>query len=301
MNPHLENTLAKKYYTEINILYLEPYKKFIQDRSERTHMTHKRTFTDRFILYTYTLYEIYRTIVSAFLILFVPYDCANIDCSYASLFLEKPFNALALSVSAVTFLCFLTLYLIEFLRECFLQKQFIVNIHDTTGIPGIHTYHDVATITKLEFYMSAHCIDCDHPLYKNALIQNLKTKLQCYNTLVNRIALTTIGIYIINIFFSFYALRVYNDTQRAYMIAFTNIVLICPKLYSSFRLTNAKPFTTRSAYITDFVEFNDYNNANRNTIGKYLLDGRLDYLQKKSELVENSMLETSEETETDSV
>jgi len=81
------------------------------------------------------------------------------------------------------------------------------------------------------------------------------------------------------------------------MLVFTNIVLICPKLYSSFRLTNAKPFTTRSAYITDFVEFNDYSNTNRNTIGKYLLEGRLDFLQKKSALLENSMLEIPEEND----
>ena len=113
-----------------------PYKIFIENRRKQTENIHSEyTYYTIILIIITALGQIYKTLASVFIIIFIPYNCANEECSYISLYLNRSYNTIALSIGCVTFLLFIILYIYELKREQFLISNLIFNTKDNTGIP----------------------------------------------------------------------------------------------------------------------------------------------------------------------
>ena len=97
-----------------------------------------------------------------------------------------------------------------------------------------------------------------------------------YNETIIVISFFTIILYSLNVIFTIVALALYNNVPNSFLIVFTNILLIFPKLYQSLIMTYYGNQNTNSIFVVKRLEYNDYNDSNRNR-----LDGILNEQRRK--------------------
>ena len=275
----------------VETLYVGPFKKYIQKRSELYNVSKLQTRWDCIYPYLFTLFEVYRTIASIFLVTLLPNDCTHQDCSIQALYVDRTANAVALGIGLCTFCSFLVLYCTEFLRENMLQSELIIHPVIRSGIPGIHTYQN-KHLVKLGFFIAGFFnldkrLYDSHPLVTNQALTTIQSKLKYYNTLYRTVTYVTIGTYFFNVLASLVAVGLYNANIGSYILVVSNIFLICPKLYSCFSLTHPNgslELTTKSAYQTDCLEYNDYNSKNKDILARALQNAREEFLAKKAKI-----------------
>ena len=305
---------------EINILhkehvyeeYIKPQILFIDNRRNQTKNIdlYCNNFIDIIMISISSLTGIYRTFVSVFLVIFSPKNCSNQDCSLQALYIDQTFNTVSISIGLFTFCLFMMLYVVEMIREDFLKKNLIFNDKDTIGVPGIHVYQKKGTdylerinkpikpffnfsflfkSSKLKKLYKKEVKIEDYIINKNVILQNIKNNVKFYNNFIRQSANILIVTYLINVIFAIIAIKFYNDNQSAYISFITNILLICPKLYSSYKITKDGEYNTNSVYLTKNLEYNDYNDENKNKIEQIIIEKRVEFFKDPNNNKENTL------------
>jgi hypothetical protein len=297
------NDIYEKHKNQIYEEFDKPLKIFIRNRRKQIKtISYFNKFWDIVMIIVLSITEVYKTFACVFLVLFAPKECTNPDeCSYEALYLNKVYNTVSLSIGCVAFILFVTLYIIDAKRESFLKKHLIYNPRDTSGVPGIHLLQKKGTdylereqpdrpitgilsflniiksLTKKENEVEEYIIN------KNPVLNKILNKLWYYNSSIKRLTDILIFVYIINVIFAIIAVIYYNNNQRAYIVLFTNIILICPKLYSSYMITQDGNQNTNSSYLVKPLEYNDYSDENKDKIEKILMQKRVSYFRNEEE------------------
>jgi len=299
----------------INEEFYKPQKMFIEKRRNQSNrtMSYCNNFSDILMISISSLTQFYKTIACVFLVIFTPKDCSNHDCSYRGLYLDKVYNTVAISIGLISFTLFFILYSFELVRENYLKTNLIYNSLDMMGLPGIHVYQKKGTdqlerehIPKpslldflldflLVFKIKKENDIINYTLYRNKIIDNIKKNLKFYNNIIQKISYLLIFVYVLNVIFSIIATKMYNDNQQAYIIIFTNIILISPKLYSSYKMTEDGEYNTNSVYLIKHVEYNDYSDKNRDDIEQILIEKRISFFKDPRNLRINVMVAAEKE------
>jgi len=177
------------------------------------------------------LVEIYRVIIGTCLITFVPQICGNENCGYIWYLSGKTFKDITYYANIGTLFVFLTLFVIELIRE-----NRIINYLEVNPLLGTDNEKVGEIIKELDPVKRKrlYCIDTVYVIWSSF-------SLCCF------IANTTMsGIIIIN--------DLDNETITTFI---TNILFMFTKLYRIYFVINTKKNIFFSAYMMNFVQFND--------------------------------------------
>ena len=179
------------------------------------------------------LLELYRVMISSFLILFVPQQCDDHVCSYnENMTLGNELYSAGLFFNFITMLSFLIMYFFELKRE----NRLITYLEVNKNVPT-----DNDTVQKMLESL---------PEYKRNSIWTLD-KYYC------RAGYISIGCFITNSFLSgFVIYKYYLDTQTTTTFV-TNIVVMITKLGDVYATVNTEKNIFYSAYLKGKVQFND--------------------------------------------
>ena len=179
------------------------------------------------------LLELYRVMISSFLILFVPQQCDDHVCSYnENMTLGNELYSAGLFFNFITMLSFLIMYFFEIKRE----NRLITYLEVNKNVPT-----DNDSVQKMLESL---------PEYKRNSIWTLD-KYYC------RAGYISIGCFITNSFLSgFVIYKYYLDTQTTTTFV-TNIVVMITKLGDVYATVNTEKNIFYSAYLKGKVQFND--------------------------------------------
>ena len=179
------------------------------------------------------LLELYRVMISSFLILFVPQQCGDHVCSYdENMTLGNKLYSAGLFFNFITMLSFLIMYFFEIKRE----NRLITYLEVNKNVPS-----DNDTVQKMLESLPEH---------KRNSIWTLD-KYYC------RAGYISIGCFITNSFLSgFVIYQYYLDTQTTTTFV-TNIVVMITKLGEVYATVNTEKNIFYSAYLKGKVQFND--------------------------------------------
>ena len=177
------------------------------------------------------LVEIYRVIIGTCLITFVPEICGNTNCGYIWYLSGKTIIDIAYYMNIGTLSVFLALFVIELIRE-----NRIINYLEVTPLLGTDNEKVGEIIQKLDpkKRKRLYCIDTIYISWSTF-------SLCCF------VANTTIsGISIIH-----------NLDNKTITTFITNILFMFTKLYRIYYVINTEKNVFYSAYMMNFVQFND--------------------------------------------
>lgn len=175
--------------------------------------------------------EIYRVIIGTCLITFVPQMCGNENCEYIWYLSGKTFIDIAYYMNIGTLFIFLTLFIIELIRE-----NRIISYLEVTPLLGTDNEGVGEIINKLDPVKRKrlYCIDTVYVTWSSF-------SLCCF--VVNT---TMSGIIIIH-----------NLDNKTITTFITNILFMFTKLYRIYFIINTEKNIFYSAYIMNFMQFND--------------------------------------------
>jgi hypothetical protein len=184
--------------------------------------------------------ELYRVVISSFLILFVPQACGDHVCSYdENMTLGNELYSAGLFFNFITMLSFLVMYIFEIKRE----NRLITYLEVNKNVPT-----DNDSVQKLLE---------DLPEDKRNSILSLD---KCYQ----RAGYVSIGCFVANSFLSgFVIYQYYLDTQTTTTFV-TNIVIMMTKLGDVYTTVNTEKNIFYSAYLKGKVQFNDVDPDKQN-------------------------------------
>lgn len=174
--------------------------------------------------------ELYSIVIGTCLITFVPHTCGNVNCGYTQVYGKNIFD-IAFYMNIVTLGCFLILYMVELIRENKLINYLEVNIllaNDNESVGNI--IKKLNPMKRKRLYW----IDTIYVSWAGFCICCFGT-----NTLFS-------GIVILH--------SINNKTITVFV---TNLLFILTKIYRVFYVINTQKNIYYSAYLTNFVQFND--------------------------------------------
>ena len=179
------------------------------------------------------LMELYKVMVSSFLILFVPQKCGDHVCSLnENMVVENNLYTSGLVINFITMFSFILFYYIEIKRENRLITYLDVNPTKAT---------DNESVGKLLLLM---------PSNKKDNIINLDKNYQ-------RIGFFVLGMFMLNTIVSGFVVYEYyldNQTTSTYI---TNILFMVTKLGDIYTITNTEQNIFYSAYLKNKLQYND--------------------------------------------
>ena len=179
------------------------------------------------------LLELYRVMISSFLILFVPQQCGDHVCSYdENMTLGNELYSAGLFFNFITMLSFLIMYFFEIKRE----NRLITYLEVNKNVPS-----DNDTVQKM----------------LESLPQEKRNSIWTLDKYYCRAGYISIGCFITNSFLSgFVIYQYYLDTQTTTTFV-TNIVVMITKLGEVYATVNTEKNIFYSAYLKGKVQFND--------------------------------------------
>tara|TARA_B100000925_G_scaffold251429_1_gene203099 strand:- start:765 stop:1445 length:681 start_codon:yes stop_codon:yes gene_type:complete len=206
---------------QVDVTFKEPEKTPDQDFNQRIN-----------VLSTLML-ELYRVLMGAFLMVFVPQKCGDDICSIdENIDRTDALSRVTLSANTITMFAFLVLYIIEVKRENKLITYLEVNKFN----PGDNTSVEVA-LRKLD-------------PSKKELIMN-------YDTYYQKAGYTCTGVFIINSVLSSIVVYSHYLDSKTITVYLTNLLFMSLKVYDVYNTVNTKPNIFYSAYLKNKVQFND--------------------------------------------
>lgn len=179
------------------------------------------------------LLELYRVMISSFLILFVPQQCDDHVCSYdENLILGNELYSAGLFFNFITMLSFLIMYFFEIKRE----NRLITYLEVNKNVPS-----DNDSVQKL----------------LESLPEDKRNSIWILDRYYCRASYISIGCFITNSVLSgFVIYNYYLDTQTTTTFV-TNIVIMMTKLGDVYTTVNTDKNIFYSAYLKGKVQFND--------------------------------------------
>ena len=184
------------------------------------------------VIFTLIL-ELYRVLMGAFLVVFVPQKCNDNICSMTeNINRSDIISRLAISANLLTFLIFITLYVIEVRRENKLIKYLEVNRFTPVDNESVGE-----ALTKLDDKRKTTILNYDR-YYRNGGY------------------LSTFG-FILNTVLSL--ICIFNNYlgSKTLTVLLTNVLFMGMKVSDVFSIVNTKKNVFYSAYLTNKVQFND--------------------------------------------
>jgi hypothetical protein len=177
--------------------------------------------------------ELYKIIMGTCLIITVPQYCNNTDCSLSDIIYNK--NVLynySFGMNIFTLSAFLILYIIETKRETIFMRYLE---------PEKYLPNDNESVSKI--------MDFLEPEYKNEIIMidqlYINTNYVC------------IFLFLVNTIFSGLVIITNTNNNKTITGFFTNILFISIKLYNIRIVLSAEKNIFYSAYLTEFVQYNN--------------------------------------------
>ena len=177
--------------------------------------------------------ELYRVMISSFLILFVPQLCGDHVCSYdENMTLGNELYSAGLFFNFITMLSFLIMYFFEIKRE----NRLITYLEVNKNVPS-----DNDSVQKL----------------LEGLPEDKRNSILTLDLYYQRAGYMSIGCFVANSVLSgFVVYQYYLDTQTTTTFV-TNIVVMITKLGDVYTTVNTEKNIFYSAYLKGKVQFND--------------------------------------------
>ena len=205
----------------------------INSRSYLTELLNNQDFTQKISIIPIVLVELYRVMVSSFLILFVPQKCGNHTCQLnENLVLDSTLYNAGLVFNFITTFFFVILYTIEIKRE----NRLITYLHVSSTMPS-----DNNSVGKI---LEKLPIDKkNNILYLDKAYQ----KIGYFVMLLFAINSALSGVVVFNYYLD-------NQTTTTYI---TNIILMITKLSDIYTTAHTDKNIFYSSYLKGRIQFND--------------------------------------------
>ena len=209
------------------------------------------------------LLELYRVMISSFLILFVPQLCDDHVCSYdENMTLGNELYSAGLFFNFITMLSFLIMYFFEIKRE----NRLITYLEVNKNVPS-----DNDSVQKM----------------LESLSEDKRNSIWALDLCYQRAGYVSIGCFVANSVLSgFVVYNYYLDTQTTTTFV-TNIVVMITKLGDVYTTVNTEKNIFYSAYLKGKVQFNDVDPD------KNLINNGVEPSAPSLEIVERSNLNAS--------
>ena len=196
--------------------------------------TSDQDFNQRVNVASTLMLELYRVLMGAFLMVFVPQKCDNDTvCSIdENIDRSDVLSRITLSFNAFTFLAFLALYAIEVKRENTLITYLEVNKFNSGDDVSVGE-----ALQKLD------------PIKKDLILN--------FDQYYQKVGYSCSGIFIANSVLS--SIVVYSNylDSKTITVYLTNLLFMSLKVYDVYNTVNTKPNIFYSAYLKNKVQFND--------------------------------------------
>lgn len=192
----------------------------------------KLTITQRCLIYTKNAFEIYRTIISSLLVVFVPQKCGENLCSlFENIIPDSSLEYVAISFNFILAIYFYFLYLIELKREYIIEKKLFYDREMPT---------DKRHLEKM----------------LNSMNSSTKKKVMDINLVYRGFGRFLILVFLLNIFLS--GVVVYhNFLNNTTLITYTtNSLFMVTKIFRVLRITSSGDYIIYSAYRNDNLIYN---------------------------------------------
>jgi hypothetical protein len=177
--------------------------------------------------------ELYRVLVSAFLILFVPQKCDDHVCTYSeNMVLENELYSTGLVFNFYTMVLLATMYTVEIKRE----NRLITYLEVNKEVP------------------------CDNESVENALKMLPEDRREAILNLdkwYQRLGYTSIATYLVNVILSGFVVYEYYLDGQTTTTFITNVLFMLSKLSDVYANVNTEKNVFYSAYLKSKVQFND--------------------------------------------
>lgn len=177
--------------------------------------------------------ELYRVLMGAFLMVFVPQKCGDHICSISeNINRGGVLSHVTVSSNALTLFAFLLLYIIEVRRE-----------------NKLITYLEVNKSTPF-----------DNDSVGNALLKlesAKKNNILAYDIYYQKTGYLCTGIFIVNSVLSSIVIYSHYLDSKTITVYLTNLLFMSLKVYDVYNTVNTKPNIFYSAYLKNKVQFND--------------------------------------------
>ena len=205
----------------------------INSRSYLTELLNNQDFTQKISIIPIFLVELYRVMVSSFLILFVPQKCGNHTCQLnENLVLDSSLYNAGLVFNFITTFFFVILYIIEIKRE----NRLITYLHVSSSVPS-----DNASVGKMLEKLPIE--KKNNILYLDKAYQ----KIGYFVMLLFAINSVLSGVVVFNYYLD-------NQTTTTYI---TNIILMITKLSDIYTTAHTDKNIFYSSYLKGRIQFND--------------------------------------------
>jgi len=195
--------------------------------------TSDQDFNQRVNVASTLMLELYRVLMGAFLVIFVPQNCDDTVCSIdENIDRSDVLSRIALSFNAFTFLAFLALYAIEVKRENTLITYLEVNKFNSGDDVSVGE-----ALQKLD------------PIKKDLILN--------FDQYYQKVGYSCSGIFIANSVLS--SIVVYSNylDSKTITVYLTNLLFMSLKVYDVYNTVNTKPNIFYSAYMKNKIQFND--------------------------------------------
>lgn len=204
-------------------MYTTHYKKENQSCSQNTKQ--------QVVIMFEFLIELYRVVIGTCLITFVPQTCGNKDCDHKWYVSGKSMFDIAYYINIGTLFCFLTLFIVEMIRE-----NRIINYLEVNPLLGTDNEIVGEIIQKLD------------PVKRR--------KLYCIDTIYVGWSMICLGCFGANTIISGIVI-IRNLDSNTISGFITNILFMFTKLFRIYNVIHTKKNVFYSAYLIHFVQFND--------------------------------------------
>ena len=202
-------------------------------QSYLTELLNDQDFTQKISIIPIVLVELYRIMVSSFLILFVPQKCGNHTCQLnENLVLDSTLYNAGLVFNFITTFFFVILYVIEIKRE----NRLITYLHVSSSVPS-----DNASVGKILEKLPIE--KKNNILYLDKAYQ----KIGYFVMLLFAINSALSGVVVFNYYLD-------NQTTTTYI---TNIILMITKLSDIYTTAHTDKNIFYSSYLKGRIQFND--------------------------------------------
>jgi hypothetical protein len=218
---------------------------------------HDQNFMQKIFVIPVFIVELYRVMISSFLILFVPQKCGDHVCSYSeNMTGGSQLYSAGLIFNFITMMSFLIMYVFEIKRENRLITYLEVNKNVAS---------DNVSVQKL----------------LEELPEKKRNSIWKLDKYYQRTGYISIGCFVVNSALSGIVIYQYYLDSQTTTTFITNIVVMISKLGDVYTTVNTEKNIFYSAYLTGKVQFNDVD-PNKNI--KYALEPSAPSL----ELIENN-------------